>query len=480
MIDLAEVLLALNIFSYAIYAPYTKVEESFNMQACHDMLTYGFNSKSLLEWDHQQFPGVVPRTFLGAIILSGLSFLPARLLTYMNLDSGFNLQLLVRLVLGTINASALIYLKRSIGRVHGKTAECFFIALQGTQFHIMYYSSRTLPNFLAFPLTTIATAWLVQSSIYSAIAILTVATVILRSEILILLGSLVAWHLFYSQKVRIVKTMETGLIAGLFSLLFSGSVDSYLWNTAMVPELTGFIYNVLHGKSSDWGTSPWFQYCFDIIKLCLNPLSLPLIMYGIYTNRKTLDLVLPTIGFLSIYSLQPHKEWRFIVYVVPGLTYCASLGAAHLFTRRGKTLLHKVLTIALLGSILLTGLLSHGMGLVSSTNYAGGQMMARIPQTSGLVYLDVLTCMTGSTLFLQDAGTRYTRTEDDGELNRVAFWDTLSYASVGDVSMIRSNDDRWQIKDRVVGFDGIDFRRLSLRKTIKLYLMENVKSTTPS
>lgn len=59
-------------------APYTKVEESFNVQAVHDILTYGIPRSNVSQqlrsqYDHMTFPGAVPRTFIGALALAGLS-----------------------------------------------------------------------------------------------------------------------------------------------------------------------------------------------------------------------------------------------------------------------------------------------------------------------------------------------------------------------------------------------------------------------
>ena len=50
-------------------APFTKVEESFNMQAMHDLLY----APTIHDYDHQQFPGIVPRTFVGACVVAGLA-----------------------------------------------------------------------------------------------------------------------------------------------------------------------------------------------------------------------------------------------------------------------------------------------------------------------------------------------------------------------------------------------------------------------
>lgn len=82
------------ILFHLIWAPYTKVEESFNIQATHDILTYGVrdlffpNGSSELQlkdhYDHLTFTGPVPRTSVGALTLATASWPVTRLLRGVN------------------------------------------------------------------------------------------------------------------------------------------------------------------------------------------------------------------------------------------------------------------------------------------------------------------------------------------------------------------------------------------------------------
>lgn len=133
-------------------APYTKVEESFNIQAAHDVLVYGtptsdVHRKLTASYDHFTFPGAVPRTFLGPVLLAGLGQPVVAVL-------GFeHAQLVVRGLLGLFNALALLFFKASVERAFGRPTARWYALLQASQFHVIFYASRTLPNMFAFGLS---------------------------------------------------------------------------------------------------------------------------------------------------------------------------------------------------------------------------------------------------------------------------------------------------------------------------------------
>eukprot|EP00092_Neocalanus_flemingeri_P038073 GFUD01041443.1.p1 GENE.GFUD01041443.1~~GFUD01041443.1.p1 ORF type:complete len:142 (-),score=44.62 GFUD01041443.1:104-529(-) len=80
---------------YIAVCPFTKVEESYNLQAMHDLLHLGADVD---QYDHHTFPGVVPRTFLGPLCVAIISFPLTSMATLLG-GSKFVHQLIVRAVL---------------------------------------------------------------------------------------------------------------------------------------------------------------------------------------------------------------------------------------------------------------------------------------------------------------------------------------------------------------------------------------------
>lgn len=126
-------------------APYTKVEESFNIQALHDILIHGIPSPFDGEaddflayyYDHVFFPGSVPRTFVGAAFLSGLARPFAALLS-----SPAELQVLGELVVHTqIPDVNLTHVSQSHTRPDQRTG---FVPFPGRSRHSVWQDGRTM------------------------------------------------------------------------------------------------------------------------------------------------------------------------------------------------------------------------------------------------------------------------------------------------------------------------------------------------
>eukprot|EP00982_Pelagococcus_subviridis_P015311 31391-Pelagococcus_subviridis.AAC.1 len=143
-----DVLVLLVIALHVALAPYAKVEESFNLQATHDVLYHGRN---LGRYDHHDFPGVVPRTFAGAVVLAGLvapiKWLIERSDSIGSLDGdAVAMQIVARLALGACTALAIARFRFALASRIGAPASVAFALLTATSFHQTFYASRTLPN----------------------------------------------------------------------------------------------------------------------------------------------------------------------------------------------------------------------------------------------------------------------------------------------------------------------------------------------
>ncbi|VAH50161.1 unnamed protein product [Triticum turgidum subsp. durum] len=171
---------------YAVMVPYTKVEESFNVQAMHDIL---YHNHHIEKYDHLEFPGVVPRTFIGALIIAILSSPAVLIMRVFHVPKIYSL-LAVRLVLGYAILTTLRLFRVEVKRKFGRHVEAFFVVLTAIQFHVLFYSTRPLPNILALALVNLAYSFWFKGNYLRTLQALIVAAVVFRCDMILLLGTI--------------------------------------------------------------------------------------------------------------------------------------------------------------------------------------------------------------------------------------------------------------------------------------------------
>ncbi|KAI9687068.1 MAG: dolichyl-P-Man:Man(7)GlcNAc(2)-PP-dolichol alpha-1,6-mannosyltransferase [Bathelium mastoideum] len=521
---------------HLICSPYTKIEESFSIQATHDIIAYGIprtnGTQVLAHYDHVIYPGnhPVPRSFVGPVVLAGLSkpFIPF-------LTNGLQLQIAVRGVLGLFNALSLLCMRRAVSTAYGTTASTFYVLFQISQFHVMYYASRPLPNMFAFGLSTLAQSQLLLFKstnaksprsgrrLRLALYLLTIAGVVLRSELALLLFAEVAYLLLVRRRRQpmaalINEILPAGAVGALIGLALTVPLDSHLWRDRLLwPEFAAFWFNTVQGQSATWGTSPWHFYATSALpRLLLNPLTwmlcIPAALASPATRRTSAAVVAPALAFVALYSGLPHKETRFVIYVVPGLTAVASSGAAWIVARRAKARVYAVLAALLCLSIPASAVVSIALLALSSLNYPGGVALTRLHALAGptaaaaaalgdathqaplssrvsqqpreiAVHIDTLAFHTGATHFLEQpppdsalaslllvgSEARGGRGSGGGEairwsydktdekfypdtLRSVAFWDRFEWALVEEPARAIG---AWEVVETVYGYAGV-------------------------
>lgn len=334
---------------------------------------------------------------------------------------------------------------------------------------------------------TAETAETVRQRYGGAIGLLTIVGVVYRAEIALLLGTHIS-YLFIrrSNFLSVREIVVFGLLGLVYGLISTVLVDSYFWRQfPLWPELSGFSYNILHGQASNWGTSPFFYYFTSALpRLLFNPLTYqvfgPFALAIPHLRSQVLDLLLPNLAFVFLYSFQPHKEWRFIIYVIPPFLAISAAGASWIWTRRHKTRTYQFFALCMVASSLASFGASYAMLAISRLNYPGAEALNQFHAISqeletGVVrvHMDTLTCMTGVTRFLQipppmpssstlsnEEAIRptyiYDKTDDPTKLLHPSFWEPFDYALAERPEAVIG---KWEILHTVNGFSGVKILR---------------------
>lgn len=479
-----ETMLLLSVAAlYIVHCPFNKVEESFNTQAVHDVINISPTSKEVgqvdgeiafrshLPWDHTQFGGVVPRTFVGALMVG----LPMRVAKYLmlnnvkqnedhDLTAQFILQIGSRFALSSFLVLSMSYLLRAIQKRYGLAYRLCFLITTTSQFHYIFYAGRFIPNTFASILANLVFASWLNRQYSKSIIYIALCVIIFRFDTSVFFGVLLFDGIFIRKLMPLSRVLKVGIPAGLVSILITFLIDSIFWSKPVWPEFESLYFNVWLNKSHEWGVQPYFWYVYSCIPRIMMA-SAPLMILA--EHKFTREYLIPSLIFIFIYSFLPHKELRFILFITPLLNLCATSGLMNVQYYLNKLFIHlrsqvqgnspnnlsqkrsepsasmdkkrtRNLIASLLFALVIAGMFTANLfacfilSRVSSYNYPGGQAAISLGVTKELldaalkskdktisyrdlrsdvgVYVDNLAAQTGVSRFIQVDGVYYSKT----------------------------------------------------------------------
>jgi alpha-1,6-mannosyltransferase len=466
--DLFDVIIFVQVVAYIIIVPYTKVEESFNTQASYDLIhsssIVSTTPQKLSSFDHFEFPGVVPRTFLGPSLLATIAapiyallsrIFPAGILDFQIGEIGL---IVTRVVLGFFAVFAQAFFRRCIRENFddGKRVSNMYALVTMCQFHLLFYASRPLPNSFALILVWFAMGYWIRNQPSYMFAILAFSAVLFRSDILVLAAP-IALITVITRQISIFKGALIGLFSMIFGILLSVVIDSYFWGRLVWAEGEVLYFNTIMNKSSDWGTEPYHWYFTSALPRSLlgTVLFIPL---GV--NKKTLSYLVAALCFIALYSLLPHKELRFVLIAVPLFNLVSAVGLSKI--RRTSIVMFVLALVPLAASFAVTMLIL----LISKQNYPGAHALKQLHNLPGgdlkYVHMDADTCMTGVTRFVQLQSPLWKYSKEEINFN----YDDFTHVLTGNNRTVPTNFEQIFSQD---GYDHLDRRNMQIVTTPKIF-----------
>lgn len=466
---------------HLLVAPFTKVEESFNMQACHDLLYHG---PYLSQYDHLEYPGVVPRSFLGPMMLSSLA-LPFVTVAKILGISKFYSQYIVRIMLGLLVMAAWRRFYGQVKRTFGVGVAAWFTAITVTQFHFMYYLSRTLPNTFALVFALLACSYWLEQNHWMFVVASGIGIAVFRIDLMLMLAPMLL-HDLYSNRIHWTRLLWWVASVGAAVLVVTVALDSLLWGRLLWPEGEVFWFNTARNQSHLWGTLPLLWYWYSALPRALGA-SYFLVPLGLFLDERMRLLTGPAFALVGLYSLLPHKELRFIIYALPLLNVAAASACQHIWRHCRRNAWWTALCCGAVMHLLVNCTLTALLLTVSAANYPGGAALVRlqqlVPASSRVsVHIDNLAAQSGVTRFLQlNEGWIYNKTEElrAGGPELRSFTHLLVEAKTKYAYNLKHYTNSHNIIDAVEAFSHLSFNYqhfppVKIRMKPAMYLLENL------
>uniref|UniRef100_A0A3B5APD0 Mannosyltransferase n=1 Tax=Stegastes partitus TaxID=144197 RepID=A0A3B5APD0_9TELE len=204
--------------------------------------------------------------------------------------------------------------------------------------------------------------------------------VIIRPTALIVWFPLIVYHFWHEDnKLRLI-THNYIPIGFVLSLMFPSQWTLVQWNFVK--------FNIIHSVADFYGSHPWHWYFTQGFAVVIGP-HLPFFLHGCaLASRRYKILLAAVVWTIVVYSLLPHKEFRFIYPVLPFCMVFCGTSLAHLKAWRRAAA--AFLLVANLVPALYTGLV-HQRGALDVMNHV--QALCDASNVSAHLQPDVLFLM---------------------------------------------------------------------------------------
>lgn len=135
---------------------------------------------------------------------------------------------------------------------------------------------------------------------------------VLRYQSAIFVAAFLLWLLLVERKgISALVKIVAGCIA---ALLIGGAADAWLYGKIVFPPLNYFVWNIVEGKASGFGTEPFWFYFTEVFLKAIPPFSILLICAFLYFWYRFPKNVITwiSLSFVLVHSVIGHKEVRFL------------------------------------------------------------------------------------------------------------------------------------------------------------------------
>lgn len=281
-----------------------------------------------------------------------------KILHFINYDSVYLLIWLPRVTQALLAAFADVKFFFLVRTLENEDVARWAFFCQLCSWFTWFCCTRTLTNSTETSITCLALFYfpLPGSKTHSSKKYLSLVAlaVIVRPTALIVWFPLLIYH-FWQEDNKLQLITHRYIPIGTLAIVISTVIDCLFYDKWTLVQFNFLKFNVFHGVADFYGSHPWHWYFTQGFVVVLGP-HLPLFLHGCsLAFRRYRVLLAAVIWTIVVYSLLPHKEFRFIYPVLPLCMVFSGISLAHLKTWRRAAAL--ILLVANLVPALYTGLI---------------------------------------------------------------------------------------------------------------------------